>query len=205
VARRVSGHCHHDHDQQHNDRRILYIVLALNFSMFGLEIWQGLMANSTSLLADSMDFLSDSFSYIITLFVLAKTLSTRAKASLLKAGLMLLLAAVALTQGVHNIYTNETPQFITMGWVGALALAANLISAWLLFSSRNRDSNMRSVWLCSRNDAIANVAIICAAFFVYLTGTLWPDLIVALIIAWLGGSSALKIIAQAKQELRENA
>ena len=198
----MSESCH-SHDHASNDRRILYIVLALNFSMFLLEIWQGLEANSTSLLADSMDFLSDSFSYIITLFVLTKSLATKAKASLFKASLMLILAALALVQGVHNIIDNQTPHYLTMGWVGTLALCANVISAYLLYATRNRDSNMESVWLCSRNDAIANIAIIIAAGLVYATHTLWPDLIVALIIAWLGGSSALKIIAHAKVELKE--
>lgn len=192
---------HHAHEIA-NDRRILWVVLALNFSMFILEIWQGMRADSTSLIADSMDFLSDSFSYMITLYVLTRSLRMRAHASLLKASLMLLLAVGALGQGLHNLINNQTPEYITMGWVGLLALIVNVISAVLLYRSRGRDSNMQSVWLCSRNDAIANLAIIVAAFFVYVSGTLWPDLLVALIIAWLEGSSALKIIAQAKKELR---
>lgn len=197
----MSGDHSHEHHTIAHDRRILYIVFALNFSMFLLEVWQGLQADSTSLLADSMDFLSDSFSYLITLYVLTKTLATRAKASLLKASLMLVLAAVALSQGIYNIIAQETPHFVTMGWVGTLALTANITSAYLLYSSRNRDSNMQSVWLCSRNDALANIAIIIAAGLVYLTGTLWPDLAVALIITWLESSAALKIITHAKREL----
>ena len=191
-----------DHSLAH-DRRILWIVLALNFSMFVLEIWQGLQADSTSLIADSMDFLSDSFSYIITLYVLTKSLRMRAHASLIKASLMLLLAAGALGQGTWNLVHEQTPDPVTMGWVGALALVVNLISAALLFGSRNRDSNMQSVWLCSRNDAIANILILIAAVLVYASGTLWPDLIVALVITGLEGSSALKIISQAKGELRD--
>jgi Co/Zn/Cd efflux system component len=193
---------HHEQVCYADDRRRLYIVLALNFAMFALEVWQGFQADSTSLLADSMDFLSDSFSYAITLYVLSKALATRAKASLLKAGLMLLLAAGALGQGVYNLVHHQTPEYITMGWVGALALTANVVSALILYKSRGRDSNMHSVWLCSRNDAIANIAIIIAAGLVYVTGTLWPDLAVALIIAWLEGGSALKIIAHAKKELQ---
>jgi Co/Zn/Cd efflux system component len=198
----MSGHHQHEGHTHAQDRRILYIVLALNFSMFALEVWQGLQAGSTSLIADSMDFLSDSFSYAITLYVLTKTLTTRAKASLLKASLMLLLAMAALGQGAHNLIYGQTPEYMTMGWVATLALMANTISALLLYKSRGRDSNMQSVWLCSRNDAIANIAIIVAAGLVFLTQNLWPDLIVALFIAWLEGSSALKIIAQAKKELR---
>jgi Co/Zn/Cd efflux system component len=195
-------HCHIDELTAQRDRRVLWTVLALNFAMFILEIWQGLEANSTSLIADSMDFLSDSFSYGLTLYVLMRTLRTRAKASLLKAALMLLLAAGALAQGVHNVLQDQTPEYITMGWVGTLALIVNIASAMLLYRSRGRDSNMRSVWLCSRNDAIANIMIIVAAFLVFATGSLWPDLIVALAIAGLEGGSALKIIAHAREELR---
>ena len=191
----------HSHASLQHDRRTLYIVLALNFAMFVLEIWQGTKADSTSLIADSMDFLSDSFSYVITLYVLTKSLRARAHASLLKAALMLCLAAVALGQGIHNLITHAMPHYTTMGWVGTLALIANVTSAALLYRTRNRDSNMESVWLCSRNDAIANVAILIAAFLVFATESLWPDLIVALIITWLEGGAALKIIAHAKKEL----
>jgi cation diffusion facilitator family transporter len=192
----------HHHDIAH-DRRALWIVLALNFAMFVLEIWQGTLSNSSSLIADSMDFLSDSFSYGITIYVLTKPLKIRAHASLFKASLMLLLAVFALYQGISNVISGEIPEFATMGWVAALALIANLISAALLYrGGKHRDSNMKSVWLCSRNDAIANVLILIAAGLVYATGTLWPDLAVALFIAGLEGSSALKIIKEAKQELR---
>jgi Co/Zn/Cd efflux system component len=200
------AHDHHSHSHSHDefahDRKVLWIVFALNFSMFLLEIWQGMFANSSSLLADSMDFLSDSFSYLITLYVITKHIHVRARAALLKASLMLLLAFCALSQGLYNLFVNATPAYETMGWVGALALCANVISALLLYSSRGRDSNMRSVWLCSRNDAFANILIIIAAFLVYLTGSLLPDLLVALGIAWLEGGSALKIIRHAKEELR---
>lgn len=198
----MSAHCHLDEETLRRDRRVLYTVLAINFAMFVLEIWQGLAADSSSLIADSMDFLSDSFAYGLTLYVLAKHIRARATASLIKASLMLLLAAGALAQGAHNFVAHETPHYMTMGWVGTLALIANIVSAMLLYGSRGRDSNMRSVWLCSRNDAFANIAIIVAAGLVYATGTLWPDLAVALFIAGLEGGSALKIIAHAKEELR---
>lgn len=194
-------HCH-THDEFAHDRKVLWIVLTLNFSMFLLEIWQGMIANSSALLADSMDFLSDSFSYIITLYVITKHIRARARAALIKASLMLLLAFGAFSQGLYNLFVHATPVYETMGWVGALALCANVISAVLLYSSRGRDSNMRSVWLCSRNDAFANILIIIAAFLVYLTGSLLPDLLVALGIAWLEGGSALKIIRHAKEELK---
>lgn len=197
----MSGDHHHDHHA--HDRKILWIAFALNFPLFVLEVWQGMEANSTSLLADSMDFLSDSASYLITLYVLTRALHVRAKASIFKAALMLLLAAGAFSQGIHNVMNNHTPEYLTMGWVGTLALIANLATAALLYKTRNRDSNMSSIWLCSRNDALANIFILIAAGLVFATGTLWPDLAVALIITWLEGSSALKIIAQAKEELKK--
>ncbi|MCE2926479.1 MAG: cation transporter [Rickettsiales bacterium] len=195
---------HHDHAHDHlsHDHRVLITVFVLNFAMFGLEFWQGMKSDSTALIADSMDFLSDSFSYLLTLYVLASSLRVRARAALIKAGLMLLLAAAALGQGVYNIMHQHVPDYVTMGWVGLLALLVNVTSAILLYRSRERDSNMQSVWLCSRNDAITNVAILIAAGLVFMTHSLWPDLFVALFITWLEGSSALKIIRQAKKELR---
>lgn len=199
----MSGDNAHDHDHcVIHDRKMLWIVLALNGFMFFLELWQGIKSDSSSLLADSMDFFSDSLSYIITLYVIQKHIHTRAKAALLKAAFMLLLAGVAIMQGVHNLTSETIPVYATMGWVGTLALIVNLSSAALLYSSRGRDSNMRSVWLCSRNDALANIMIIIAAYFVYATHSMWPDFLVALGIAWLEGSSALKIIRHAKQELK---
>ncbi|MEQ1789408.1 MAG: cation transporter [Rickettsiales bacterium] len=192
----------HNHDHVIDDRKILWIVLALNFAMFFIELWQGMKADSTALIADSMDFLSDSFSYGITLYVIQKHLHTRAKAALIKAALMLLLAIGALTQGAHNLLEQTTPAYMTMGWVATLALLVNSISALLLYKSRGRDSNMQSVWLCSRNDMITNILIIIAAFLVFASNSLFPDLLVALGIAWLEGSSAIKIIRHAKQELR---
>ncbi len=195
------NHCH-AHDHVTHDRRMLWIVLILNAFMFFLELWQGLKADSSALLADSMDFFSDSLSYVITLYVIQKHIHIRAKAALIKASLMLVLAGAALTQGVYNLIEQATPIYSTMGWVGTLALVVNIASALLLYSSRGRDSNMHSVWLCSRNDAFANILILCAAYLVYITSSPYPDLAVALGIAWLEGHSALKIIAHAKSELK---
>lgn len=192
---------HHDHDHTGYDRRVLWIAFALNFPLFLLELWQGLQAGSTSLIADSMDFLSDSASYLITMYVLTKPLHVRARASIFKAWLMLALAAGAIYQGVENVMGSHIPAYGTMGWVAMLALVANVVSALLLYKTRGRDSNMRSIWLCSRNDALANIFIMVAAGLVYATGTLWPDLAVALIIMWLEGSAAVKIIRHARSEL----
>lgn len=192
----------HSHCDVTHDKRMLWIVLFLNVAMFFLELWQGMKADSTALIADSMDFFSDSLSYIITLYVIQRHIHIRAKAALVKASFMLLLATAAILQGIFNFIYDATPNYETMGLVGTLALIINIISAMLLYNSRGRDSNMHSVWLCSRNDAFANILILVAAFFVYATNSMWPDLLVALGIAWLEGGSALKIIHHAKQELR---
>ncbi len=202
----MSEGCNHNHTHEHDhiihDRKMLWIVLILNISMFVIELWQGIAADSSALLADSMDFFSDSLSYIISLYVITKHIHVRAKAALIKAALMLILAGAALTQGAFNMIEHTTPIYSTMGWVGTLALTVNIISAALLYSSRGRDSNMHSVWLCSRNDIISNLMILLAAYLVFTTGSLYPDLLVALAIAWLEGHSALKIIAHAKSELK---
>lgn len=197
----------HDHEHAHcdtiaHDRWVLWIVLLLNGIMFFIELCQGVEANSTALIADSMDFFSDSLSYIITLYVIEKHIHIRAKAALLKASFMLVLAATAFIQGMTNLITHATPDSGMMGTVGMLALIVNIASAILLYSSRERDSNMRSVWLCSRNDALANIMVLIAAFFVSVTDSLWPDLLVAMGIAYLEGGAALKIIRHAKEELR---
>lgn len=170
--------------------------------MFVVEIWQGVAADSTALIADSMDFLSDAFSYGITLYVLTRPLSVRARASLVKAWMMIGLGAFAVYQGIGHWLSGAPPEYVTMGWVAAIALAVNLLSAWLLYASRTRDSNMHSVWLCSRNDALNNIAIIAAAVMVFYTSSLWPDLAVAAFIAWIEIKAALTIIREARVELK---
>lgn len=195
----MGGHHHHTID---TDRHIVWIVLILNLAMFLFEIVQGIRANSSSLIADSIDFLNDSFSYAITLYVMEKSLRTRATAAFIKAGLMFLLAVIVLAQGIYNVSQSHIPEYTTMGWVAALAFIINLICTVLLFRSRGKDSNMESVWLCSRNDTIGNLLTLAAAGLVFATGSLWPDFIVALVIAGLASTSALKIIAQAKREFK---
>ncbi|MFO0389918.1 MAG: cation transporter [Alphaproteobacteria bacterium] len=197
---------HHDHPHHDIDasKRIIWTVLILNFGMFCMELFQGIDADSSSLIADSIDFLSDSFSYAITLYVMQKTLHLRAKAALFKAYCMIGVACVVLMQSIHNIIDNRLPDHLTMGWVGALALFVNIYCTILLYRTRGKDSNMQSIWLCSRNDAIGNILILIAAALVYATGRLWPDLLAALVIAGLAGTSALKIIKHAKEELKHD-
>jgi cation diffusion facilitator family transporter len=183
-------------------RRILWIALVVNTLMFVVEIIFSQRADSVSLLADSIDFLGDAANYGISLWVLAMAVQMRAKASLLKAASMALFGVGVLAHATWNAVTGVTPDAQTMTLVGFLALAANLGVAWLLYAYRNGDSNMRSVWLCTRNDALGNIAVIIAAFGVFGTGTAWPDLIVAVVMALLALTSAAQISKHARQELK---
>lgn len=195
--------CNHDTSPQPDPkyRRILWIALIVNALMFVVEIIFSLRAGSVSLLADSIDFLGDAANYGISLWVLAMSVQTRAKASLFKAASMALFGIGVLIHAVWNAITGVVPDAQTMSLIGLLALAANLGVAWLLYAYRNGDSNMRSVWLCSRNDALGNIAVILAAVGVFGTGTAWPDLVVAIIMAALALTAARQVIKQAQQEL----
>ena len=195
--------CNHDSSPPPDDkyRRILWIALIVNALMFVVEIVFGIASNSVSLLADSIDFLGDAANYGISLWVLALSVQIRAKASLVKAGFMATFGIGILIHAVWNLITGVLPDAQTMSLIGLLALAANVGVAVLLYAYRNGDSNMRSVWLCSRNDALGNVAVIIAAIGVFGTGTAWPDLIVAVIMASLALTAAWQVTKQARQEL----
>lgn len=182
-------------------KRALYIALVLNFLMFMAEVSVGVLADSVSLQADAMDFLGDSANYAISLFVLSHSLRTRAKASLLKAATMLVFGLWVLGSAVLNAIQGSFPAPEMMGALGLLAFLVNFIVAVLLYKFRGDDSNAKSVWLCTRNDVIGNIAVIGAASGVFLTGTMWPDLIVATIIAGLAIHSSLLIIRSARIEL----
>jgi len=182
-------------------RKVLWIALIINFMMFIVEIVFGVRAGSVSLLADSLDFLGDAANYGISLWVLGMSLSIRARASLLKAVSMATFGLWILGSAVWHATTGNLPSAQTMGLVGALALAANLFVALLLYAYREGDSNMRSVWLCTRNDALGNVAVLLAALGVFGTGTAWPDLGVAIVMAALALSSAWQVIHHARREL----
>jgi Co/Zn/Cd efflux system component len=183
-------------------RRILWIALIVNAAMFLIEMFFSLQADSVSLLADSIDFLGDAGNYAISLWVLAMSVHTRAKASLVKAAFMAMFGIVVLVHAVMNVISGVIPNAQTMTLIGFLALAANVGVAILLYAYRNGDSNMRSVWLCTRNDALGNVAVIIAALGVFGTGTAWPDLIVAVIMALLALTAAKQIVVQATRELK---
>ncbi len=183
-------------------RRILWIALALNGAMFLVEVIAGLSAASTSLQADALDFLGDSGNYAISLFVLGMAATWRSKAALLKGVTMGVFSLWVLTIAVKHLVAGTTPEPFTMGWVGGIALVVNVTVALLLYAFRSGDSNMRSVWLCSRNDAIGNLAVLLAAVGVFGTGSAWPDLLVAGIMAVLGLSASWQVIRVALGELR---
>ena len=184
-------------------RRVLWIVLMINAGMFLVELGAGLVADSVSLLADALDFLGDACVYGITLFVLGMSVRWRATAAIIKAASMGAFGLWVIASTLYNAFVGSAPDALVMGSVGLSALAANVVCAVLLFRYRGGDSNMRSVWLCSRNDAIGNVAVMLAAGGVFATGTGWPDLAVAAVMAVLALTSCAQVLRQALGELRD--
>lgn len=182
-------------------KKILWIIVAINGLMFCVEIIAGFIADSTALKADALDFLGDTATYAITLLVIGKSLELRAKAALLKGLSLGAMALFVLGFTLYRVIVVGQPEPITMGVIGLLAFAANMVSVLLLMKYREGDSNIKSVWLCSRNDAIGNLAVIAAGVGVFTTQTIWPDIIVAFIIAGLFMNSSIKITLQAKKEL----
>ena len=203
----MSAHCGHHHHpepgaaQPHGYRKVLWVALAVNAAMFLVEIGAGLTAGSMSLLADSLDFLGDAANYGISLWVLGLALTVRARASMIKAWSMAAFGAWVLGSTAWHAIAGSVPDATAMGLVGTLALIANLGVAVLLYRFRSGDSNMRSVWLCTRNDALGNLAVLAAALGVFGTGTAWPDLAVAAIMGFLALSSAWQVIRHARSEL----
>ncbi len=183
-------------------RRVLWTVLAINAAMFLIEAGAGLGAGSVALQADALDFLGDAANYGISLFVLGMAIRWRARAALVKGASMGLFGLWVLGATAYNVIFLKLPDALVMGSVGALALLANGLVALLLFRYRGGDSNRRSVWLCSRNDAIGNFAVLAAASGVFATGTAWPDLAVASIMATLAVWAAVQGVHQAVAELQ---
>lgn len=186
-------------------RQILWIALVVNFTMFLVEIGAGVQAGSLSLLADAVDFAGDALNYAVSLAVLASALAWRARAAVFKATTMIGFGLYVLGSAVWSVWNGELPQAVTMGAVALLALAANVAVAWMLYAFREGDANMRSVWLCSRNDAIGNVAVLLAALGVFGTGSAWPDLLVASLMATLALHGGWTVLRQARNELDTNA
>jgi len=182
-------------------RRALWIALAVNAAMFAAEMAAGVAGGSKALQADALDFLGDSANYAISLGVAGMALAWRARAAMLKGSTLAVLGLYVLASAVWAVWHGRTPEAELMGAVGVAALVANGAVALMLYRFRSGDANMRSVWICSRNDAIGNVAVVLAAAGVFGTGTAWPDLIVAGVMAALGISGGVQIMRQARGEL----
>ena len=183
-------------------RRTLWIALILNAVMFVVELGASWTSGSVSLLADSIDFMGDAGNYAISLAVLGMAASARARAALFKGACMATFGIFVIGQAIWNLSAGLVPEPMTMGVVGFLAMTVNVGVALMLYRFRSGDANMRSVWLCSRNDALSNVAVMLAALAVFGTASAWPDLLVAGVMAVLALSSSWSVVRQARGELR---
>lgn len=202
----MTGCCGHNakFDGVSNDyKRRLWIVIALNATMFLVEMTAGHLAKSQALQADALDFAGDALTYGISLAVIGASLRARTNAAMFKGISLLLMGLWVFGSTVYRVFYGGVPAAEIMGGIGFLALLTNLASVLLLIRYKDGDANVRSVWLCSRNDAIGNLAVMFAALGVWGTATGWPDLIVATIMAGLFLSSAFQIVRQAKAERRE--
>jgi len=183
-------------------RRVLWAVIVINAVMFGVETVGGALAGSMALKADALDFLGDTLTYGLSLWVIGRPGHWRSRAALLKGASLSLMALWVLGASAYRVLIIGTPEPLLMGSIGMLALAANLGSAGLLYRFREGDANVRSVWLCSRNDALGNIGVMGAAGLVWLSGSGWPDLVVAVVMAGLFLYSSMSILRQAREELR---
>jgi Co/Zn/Cd efflux system component len=184
-------------------RRVLWTVLAINGIMFLVEIGAGLAAGSASLQADALDFFGDAANYAISLMVVGMALRHRATAALAKGATMGLFGLWVIGTVIWHLVHGTLPNAFTMGAVGFAALVANAASFGLLWAYREGDANMRSAWICTRNDVLGNLAVLLAAVGVFGTGTGWPDIIVAAIMAALALQGAAVVIRQSLGELRQ--
>jgi Co/Zn/Cd efflux system component len=182
-------------------RRVLQVVLAINAAMFLVEFVAGLLAHSTALLADSVDMLGDAIVYGFSLYVVGREAVWQGRGALLKGAIMAAFGVGVLVEVALKIARGVVPTAELMSAIGVVALAANASVLVFLWRHRSDDINMRSAWLCSRNDVVANAAVVLAAGGVALTGSAWPDIVVGLAIAALFGASAVEIIRKARREL----
>ena len=183
-------------------RKALWVALVLNALMFAIELGGSWTSGSVSLLADAIDFFGDAGNYAISLAVLGMALSTRSKAAMFKAACMGAFGAFVLGKALWNLQTGVPPEPGTMGVIGIVALAVNGGVALMLYRFRDGDANMRSVWICSRNDALGNIAVMLAALGVFGTGGAWPDLLVAGAMGVLALTGSWTVLRQARSELR---
>ncbi|MCD6597385.1 MAG: cation transporter [Bacteroidales bacterium] len=201
----MSGCCDHDCslDQlRERQRGTLVVVMAINILMFFIIGAAALYGNTTALLADSLDNLGDALTYGLSLFAVSRGTSVKAKVALFKGGLILLAAFVVAGQIIYRLFVPGVPVFEIMGIFSLLGLIANSICLFVLWRHRKEDVNMSSVWECSRNDIAANISVFIAAGGVWLTGSGWPDIIVATGLVFLLIRSAIRVISSAMKELR---
>ena len=196
------GQAQDPHRGSESYRRVLWAVLAINAAMFGVEVVAGLAAGSASLQADALDFLGDAGNYIISLLVVGMALRYRAMAAFAKGATMGLFGLWVIGMTAWHAWQDTVPEAFTMGAVGVAALLANAASFALLWAYREGDSNMRSAWVCTRNDVLGNLAVLFAALGVFGTGTGWPDIAVAAIMAALALQGAWTVIGRSWSELR---
>lgn len=199
--------CNHattDHIPSKKFRRALWVALLLNLSLLLVEVIAGAHSGSASLWADALDFAGDSFNYALSIFALGLSLYWRTQVALMKGYTMLLFSLVVFAKVFWGLWIGLQPEALTMGGIGILALIANLLTAIVLYRFRDGDANMTSVWLCSRNDAIGNIAVIFAAIGVFGTQSAIPDMIVAVIMASLGLSSGYQVIQKSRAEHQAN-
>lgn len=186
-------------------RRALWTVIALNAGMFGVEATGGALAGSQALRADALDFLADAVTYGLSLWIIGRPLALRARVARLKGLSLMAMGLWVFGATLWQAFGPGLPRAGVMGAVGLMALAANLASVLILMRWRDGDANVRSVWLCSRNDALGNVAVMAAAALVAVTATPWPDLVVAAAMSGLFLSSAAQILRRAGAEIRGSA
>ena len=204
----MSAHCDHHHEPDDRRasspryRKILWAALIINLAMFGIEIGAGFKSGSASLLADAIDFFGDAANYGVSLAVLSAGLTLRSRAALLKGACMMGFGLFVLGRAGWMFSQGGTPEAFTMGSIGLLALISNVAVAAMLYAYREGDANMRSVWLCSRNDAIGNIAVMLAALGVLGSSSAWPDLLVAVGMAVLALSGGVSVVKQAVSELK---
>jgi Co/Zn/Cd efflux system component len=207
----MSAHCHDHHCDEKQVppsgafRHALWIALIVNLAMFLIEMGAGWQSRSVSLLADAIDFAGDAANYAVSLVVLGMAATWRSRTVLWKGWTMIAFGIFVAAKALWNISQGAVPDAMTMGVIGVLALIANVGVAILLYAYRNGDASMRSVWLCTRNDALGNLAVLLAALGVFGTGTLWPDVFVAALMAALAIHSGLQVVRQASGELCSSA
>ncbi|MEM9510824.1 MAG: cation transporter [Cyanobacteria bacterium P01_E01_bin.35] len=187
---------------QQRQAKILWIILVINAVMFVVEFSGGIKAASLSLTGDSLDMLGDALVYGCSLYVIQKGKKAQARSAILKGGIMFLMAIAVFARATYQLFAQTVPTVGLMSEIGLLALIANLICFLLLIRHRNDNINMSSVWLCSRNDIIANTSVLLTAGLVFITGSFLPDFILGLLLTVVFAQSAGKVLTQARAELQ---